>query len=83
VELVGHAQERMDDRDVTDEEILLTLREPHETGLPTQPGRQRVRRRLSARWDLHVVYEELGDRLRVITVMPKARRLPRRRGRNG
>lgn len=55
-------------RYITHQEVVLTIREPEMTGLPTQMGREHVARRFNGgRW-VHVVYEEQSRRCWVITV---------------
>ena len=39
-----HALDRMAQRGVTEKEVLAAIRKPTKTGLPSQPGRQRVRK---------------------------------------
>ena len=79
VEIVQHAVERMAERKVSEPDVLNTLRNPDETGLHTEPGRKRVSRNKTARIAIEVIYEELKDRLRVITVVSRTRRISGRR----
>jgi hypothetical protein len=84
LELVGHAQDQMKVRDIGLSDILLTLRNPDETDLPTQPGRKRYRRcKHGGGPPVDVVFEEMPDRIRVITVIAKQRRLVDRRPKKG
>jgi hypothetical protein len=69
LEIVGHALSRMKERGVTTDEVIDTIRTPDRGGLPTQKGRKRVRKNRSAVAAVDVVYEELRDRIRVITVI--------------
>ena len=68
LELVRHALDRMAQRGVTQGQVVNAIKNPDETGLPTQPGRERVRKHLSSGGSVDVVYEEMDDRVRVITV---------------
>jgi len=79
VEIVGHALERMKERGISTEDVIATLKDPDETGLPTQPGRKRVRRNKTSGSAIEVAYEEYQDRIRVITVMKQERRIARGR----
>ena len=75
VEIVGHANNRMKERGVSDQDVIAALKSPSKTGLPTQPGRERVRWNKTARVAVDVVYERLSDRIRVITTMRGSRRV--------
>ncbi len=77
LELVKHAQDRMRQRGISVQDVLQTLRHPDVTGLPTEAGRKRVRKNRSRHHAVDVVYDELADRVRVITVIRITRR-PRR-----
>lgn len=79
IEVVAHADYQMQVRGLTLEDALTTIANPDQTGLPTQPGRERVRRNKTARVAVDVVYETRSDRLRVITVIRIERRLVERR----
>jgi hypothetical protein len=79
VEIVGHALERMKERGISTEEVIATLKNPDETGLPTQAGRKRVRRNKTSGSAIEVAYEEYKDRIRVITVMRAERRIAKGR----
>jgi hypothetical protein len=81
IELSGHARLQMGIRDISEDDVLKTIREPTATGLPTQPGRERVRRDKTARVAIDVVYELLPDRVFVVTAIKKERRLVERRRR--
>jgi hypothetical protein len=84
MELVGHARLQMKVRGIDTTDIIHTLRSPDETGLPTQPGRQRYRWKKTIRRAVDVVFELLQDRVRVITVIAVERRLvERKKKRNG
>src|SRR5438046_676319 len=69
VGFMAHAVDRMESRGISEADVLQTLREPDETGLPTQPGRKRVRWQKTPRVAIDVVYEELADEIAVVTVM--------------
>lgn len=71
IEFCPHALQQMALRSITAEQVLQALRKPTETGLPTQMYRFRIRRQISRYKALDVVYQELTDRLRVITAFPK------------
>ena len=75
IELVGHAQERMKLRGISDYDIVMTLRNPTVKGLPTQPGRLRVRWNKTMRVAIEVVYQEHPDRIVVITALKHIRRI--------
>jgi hypothetical protein len=77
IEFTAHALERMEVRDVTQEDVLNTLQQPDETGLPTQPGRTRVRWNKSRRVAIDVVYELEPTFIVIITVVPMDRRILR------
>jgi hypothetical protein len=64
-----HAVERMRERGVTEGQVIATLQHPDITGLPTGPGRLRLRRHYGSHHSVDVVFEEEPDRLVVITVM--------------
>jgi len=69
VEFTVHADVRMKERGITEYEVLKTMRSPQETGLPTQPHRNRVRRYRNSKMAVDVVYEMRPDRVVVITVI--------------
>ena len=56
----------MKQRKVQEAEVLLAIQSPDETGLKTQPGRQRVRKHRNGRVAVDVVY--LIKKLRAIIV---------------
>ena len=80
IEFLPHALERLDRRDITADDVIEAVRYPEETGLPTQPGRQRVRRRARPGYAIDVVYEETDERIRVVTVFGKQLSIRRRGG---
>jgi hypothetical protein len=63
-----HALTRMDERGVSEDEVVEVLREPDKTGLPTQPNRFRYRKDLGGR-DVDVVFEHDPTQIVVITVV--------------
>jgi hypothetical protein len=69
VEIVGHALERMKCRSITEHDILCTLREGVASPDQTQPGRLRFTWHRTRKIKIDVVFEELPDRVRVITVI--------------
>lgn len=80
LELVGHARIQMKVRGIDTSDILTTLSKPDRTDLPTQAGRKRYRRsRVGGGMEVDVVFEELPDRIRVITAIAIERRLINRR----
>ncbi len=76
VEFTRHALEQMTRRIITEEQVLETLRNPDETGLPTQEGRHRVRRSISRYRYVDVVYIEQRN-LVVVTVISVQKDRPR------
>jgi hypothetical protein len=76
VEITHHASDRMEERDISDEDVILTLQNPDQVGLDADPPNRRVRRALPGRpLVLDVVFEERPDRIRVITTYAKKPRL--------
>lgn len=72
LEIFPHASDRMKQRGITRDEVVDTINNPTTTGLPTQAGRKRVRREFTASSKvIDVVYDELVDRVRVITTFQK------------
>jgi hypothetical protein len=69
VEFSVHALDQMEIRGITRDEVLRTIREPHKTGLPTQPNRKRFRRYRSVKKAIDVVFEEANDRVIIVTAM--------------
>ncbi len=69
VEFIRHALIRMQQRGISRADVFQTIRKPDRVGLPTEPGRQRVRWIKSVNFSIDVVYELLPDRVRVITTM--------------
>ena len=63
-----HAIARMAERTVTEDEVLGVLRNPAQTGLPTQPNRYRYRKILNGR-AVDVVFEHGPTQIVVITVL--------------
>jgi uncharacterized protein DUF4258 len=68
-EVCRHALDRMQSRGMTKRDLLRTVRNPDVTGLPIQPGRERIRWNKTARVAIDVVYERLEDRLFIVTVI--------------
>jgi hypothetical protein len=71
IEFIFHALEQMRIRTISEQEVIAVIRNPTETGLATQAGRERVRKFKKPTKAIDVVYEVLEDRVRVITVFPK------------
>ena len=73
VEIVGHAQDRMEQRGVSLDDVLVCIRQPDERNLRANgPNRKRVRRydATSTSHGVEVVYQELAaDRIRIITAI--------------
>jgi uncharacterized protein YuzE len=68
IEFCRHAIDRMVQRGVTQEEVIEAINNPTSTGHPTQRGRERIRRVFAGSGKVvDVVYDEPGDRVRVIT----------------
>jgi hypothetical protein len=63
-----HALTRMGERNVTEDEVVDVLRNPDQTGLPTQPNRFRYRKSLSGR-AVDVVFEHDPTQIVVVTVI--------------
>ncbi len=81
IELSGYARLQMGIRGISEDDVLQTLRNPKQFGLPTQPGRERVRWNKTARVAIDVVYEIHPDRVFVVTAIKKVRRIVERRRR--
>ena len=64
-----HALQRMQERGVSEDEVLDVLRNPTQTGLPTTANRLRLRKHLGAGSYLDVVFEEDPTQIVVITVI--------------
>ena len=69
VEFCRHALDRMIQRRVTEKEVVDAIRKPTKSGLPTQPGRQRVRKTRSSTEAVDVVYASKGTTIIVVTVI--------------
>jgi len=69
VELTQHTLSRMRQRGISREDAFRAIRNPDQTGLPTEPGRQRVRWNKSVNFSIDVVFELCPDWVRIITVM--------------
>ncbi len=63
-----HALTRMNERNVTEDEVLDVLRNPDVTGLPTQPNRFRYRKDILGK-RVDVVFEHDPTQIVVITVV--------------
>ena len=63
-----HALTRMDERSVTEDEVIDVLRNPDQTGLPTQSNRYRHRKALGGR-SVDVVFEHEPTQIVVVTVI--------------
>lgn len=69
-----HSIQRMEERGITEEQVLATLRAPDIAGLRADPGRLRVRRHYGLHASVDVVYEEEPTRILVITAIRVTRR---------
>lgn len=74
VELIHHAMDRLEERGISVEEVIAAIRQPDQEGLPTDAGRQRVRKLLGPRHALDVTFEELPEAIRVITAYVRTAR---------
>ena len=75
IEVIGHAQDRMKTRGVSQQDVLNTLRGNTKNISQSQPGRIRLRWQKTPKIFIDVVFEELKDRIRVITVIKTTRSL--------
>jgi Domain of unknown function (DUF4258) len=71
LEFIDHADERAARRGVSRADIEEVLRNPEQTGLPADPGREHVARRLRPGCEIHVIYEQHGRKVKVISVWAK------------
>jgi Domain of unknown function (DUF4258) len=69
VALDEHALKRMNERGITEAQVLATLRNPDMTGLRADPGRLRVRRHYGSHASIDVVYEEEPTRILVVSAI--------------
>jgi hypothetical protein len=65
----AHAVQRMNERNITEAQVLATLKNPDITGLSAAPGRRRVRRHYGSHVSIDVVYEDEPNRVLVITAV--------------
>jgi hypothetical protein len=75
VEFIPHAIEQMAIRCMTEKEAIEALGDPDEIKDSTVAGRKVAMRNHTALWKAKIIFEELEDRLRVITVIWVKRRL--------
>jgi hypothetical protein len=75
VEFIQHAIDRMNERSISEEDVIAVLDTPDATGLPADEGRQRDRKNCGPSSALNVVYERLPDRLRIFSVYKSSRRI--------
>lgn len=70
VYLTRHAMNRMKQRRIAESEVMRTIDSPDQTGLPVPKFRSRKRNMWyrSDRTAVHVIFEEMDDHIRVITV---------------
>lgn len=70
IEFSRHALDQMKARDISQDDVVRTLRNPHVRGLPTQILRHRVRRSKGAKRAVDVVYQHAGGgKIIVITAI--------------
>jgi hypothetical protein len=68
IEFWYHGLDQMEMRSITRDEVIEAIDDPTTRGLPTKPGRKRIRKAFpSTGRIIDVVYDEKPDRLRVIT----------------
>lgn len=67
VYFISHALDRTRQRGITREDVFRTIEKPDVTGLPTTPGRIRVRWEKSTQDGIDVVYELGSGAIRVLT----------------
>jgi Domain of unknown function (DUF4258) len=74
IEFVRHALDQMNRRRISRDQVIDAINDPTRTGLPTERGRERVRREFPGSGKvIDVVYQEMADRIRVITAFPRPR----------
>ncbi len=78
IEIGFHAVERMEQRGVSLEDVLKTLRNGRQVPGKQPRGRIRVKWNKTARLRIDVIFEKLKDRLGVVTVIPFGGGLSRR-----
>jgi hypothetical protein len=66
-----HAIKRMNERHVTEDEVLDVLRNPTQTGLPTSPNRLRFRKHTGPNHWVDVIFEEDPTQIVVFSVWRK------------
>ena len=64
-----HALKRMDERGITEAQVLATLQHPDMTGLRADPGPLRVRRHYGSHASIDVVYEDEPTRILVVSAI--------------
>lgn len=65
----SHALARMQQRAITEMQVVATLQQPDISGLRADPGRFRVRRHYGQHHSIDVVFEEEATRIVVITAV--------------
>ena len=70
VEFGYHALERMEQRSVSEEDVLKALVAGRQVPGRQPPGKTRIRWNKTARLRIDVVYEKMQDRLGIVTVIP-------------
>jgi hypothetical protein len=66
-----HAIRRMQERHVSEDEVIDVLRNPTQTGLPTRPGRFRYRRQSAQAAWVDVIFEHDPTQIVVVSVVRK------------
>jgi hypothetical protein len=77
VEFTYHALARMNNRGITEEDVLSAVRSPTQTGLGAEPGKEHVRWQKDLRTFIDVVYAKMADRVGIITAWKTKRGLIR------
>jgi hypothetical protein len=76
LEIISHAQDRMTEREITQEDVIRTLANPDDERDSTQmPGRREAFWNKTAKFRIKVVFEQLNDRIRVFSTSKSIRRL--------
>jgi hypothetical protein len=82
IEFSEHALQQMKIRGITQGDVLNTISNPAKTGLPTPSPRKRFRRYISNTRSIDVVFEDMKDRMVVVTAMKVSLKTRERPDRN-
>ncbi|HEY7154094.1 MAG TPA: DUF4258 domain-containing protein [Gemmataceae bacterium] len=74
IEFIQHAIDRMNERNISEQDVIAVLDKPDATGLPADEGRQRDRKNAGALAAIDVVYQRSGDCIRVFSTLRLTRR---------